>query len=190
MAIIKDGQPNGKSGKNVTYLLLGKMVSRSIGINDAPPTEAQLAGRQGISMGNDFMKPIKPFIKISFKTVAAQKGMYPHNRAMSILKLNALEGTYPELAINYKNLLIAEGNLPVAKNPAMEKVEEGLKFTWDKVKTFPRNIDQVMLMAYFPDLNKAVYVTAGAKRSSGEDLLEIKPSLINEKNGSLYRFYF
>jgi len=181
MAIKKNGETSGKLGNTVTYQLLNKTVTRTIGVNNNPPTKAQLANRQGITIGNAFMKPIKAFIKISFKTVAAKNGMYPHNRAMSNLKLKAIQGTYPDLSINYANLLVSEGNLPEAENPAVVKTDTGLRFTWDKVKTFPRNIDQVMLMAYFSELNKATYITAGAKRSSGEDFLEIKPSMINEK---------
>jgi hypothetical protein len=181
MAVLKNGETNGKLGNTVTYQLLNKTVTRTIGINDNPPTTAQLANRLGITLGNAFMKPIKAFIKVSFKTVAAHNGMYPHNRAMSNLKLHAMQGTYPDLSINYSKVLVAEGNLPMAENPVVEKTDDGLRFTWGKVKTFPRNIDQVMLMAYFPELSKAAYITAGAKRSAGEDILEIKPSLMNEK---------
>jgi len=181
MGIIKNGQTHGKVGQTVTYPLLGKMVTRTIGANNTPPSEAQLANRAGITMGNAIMKPIKVFIKIGFKTIAAQMGMYAHSRFMSNFKLKALNGTYPDLSINYANLLVAEGRLPEAENAAVKKTNNGLRFTWDKVKSYPRNIDQAMLMAYFPKSNKAVYVTAGAKRSSGEDLLEIKPALMDEK---------
>jgi hypothetical protein len=181
MGTIKNGKSNGKTGKIVTYELLGRTVTRTVGKNSNPPTEAQLASREGVKIGNKFMEPIKAFIKVSLKTVAAKYQMYPHNRMMSNIKLNALQGTYPELSINYSNLLLAEGNLPMAENPKVEKTDNGLKFTWDKVKAFPRNTDQVMLMAYFSELNKAIFVTAGAKRSSGEDILEIKSPLINEK---------
>lgn len=181
MATIKNGETNGKLGNTVTYQLLNKTVTRTIGVNTKPPTKAQLANRQGITMGNAFMKSIKAFIKISFKTIAAQKGMYAHSRFMSNFKLYALKGTYPDLYVDYANLLMSEGNLPVAENPAVEKTEDGIKLTWNKVKAYPRNMDQVMIMAYFPELNKATYLTAGTKRGSGEELLEIKSSLINEK---------
>jgi len=181
MGTIKNGQPNGKTGEHVTYPLLGKLVTRTIGVNNTPPTDAQLAGRQAMALGNAVLAPIKPFIKIGFKMVAAKIGMYPANRALSHIKLNAINGSYPEQYIDYSKLLVAEGKLPMAENPVVEKTESGLKFNWDKVKTFPRNMDQTMLLAYFPDLDKAEYITAGAKRSAGEDFLEIRLSRINER---------
>ena len=38
-----------------------------------------------------------------------------------------------------------------------------------------------MMMAYFPELNEAMFVTSGARRSKGEDILEIKPSRLDAK---------
>ncbi len=181
MGTIKNGRPNGKVGKIITYWSNGILIQRTVGVNNTPPTDAQLAGRQAVALGNAFLAPIQSFIKISFKTIAAQNRMYPANRALSNIKLNAIQGLYPEQRIDYSKLLVAEGKLPAAENPFVEKTADGLKFTWDKVKTFPRNTDQAMLLAYFPDIDKAEYVTAGAKRSAGEDFLEIRPTRINER---------
>ena len=68
-----------------------------------------------------------------------------------------------------------------AENAGVEKVEGGLKFTWNKSTAWHKHTEQVMMMAYFPELQEAIYITSGARRSKGEDILEIKPSRIDAK---------
>ena len=176
------GSHKGKLGKLVSYKILDKDVVRTVGeMPDNPPSEKQLPIRQGTAIVTAFLKPILPFIRIGFQLAPERFKMYAYNRATSILKKTALIGAYPNISIDYSKVLVAEGDLNPAENAVVEKVEGGLKFTWDKSTAWPEHTEQVMMMAYFPELQEAIFITSGARRSKGEDILEIKPSRIDAK---------
>ncbi|MCD0490558.1 DUF6266 family protein [Pedobacter sp. MC2016-14] len=180
MAILKNGlfgETNGKLGAVVTYQLGNKVVARTIGTTTKPPTAKQLANRQRFILVNRFLKPIFPFVKVGFSMKAAEMNLHPYNLAVSMNMKNALTGNYPDVAMDFAKVQLAAGLVGVPENPKVEMLEDALNFTWKPGRT---ESDQVMLMAYFPALEKVIYLMWGAKRSEGHQLLPIPALLMQE----------
>jgi hypothetical protein len=185
MGTLKNGMPgifNGKIGNLVFYQLNGKQVMRTIGKSTKPATDAQLGCRQQMQVINSFLKPIIEFVNSGFRLEAKGTTKGAYNLALAYNKKHALQGVYPNMEMDYALVLVTQGNLPCAINPSVERVPEGLKFTWlcPTDLLWPQGNDQVMLLAYFPVLKKAVFNLYGAKRSNCADVLPIQPELINE----------
>lgn len=145
----------------------------------AAPSELQLASRQRMSVVNAFLKPIMPFINVGYAELAAADRVFPQNVAVSYLFNNALQGVYPSLAIDYAKVLVSRGSLAAAASAAVALEEAGLSFSWAYDPTVPLSLpsDELMVMAYFPGLGKAVFEIGGAVRSSGSGFLALPEAL-------------
>ncbi len=185
MGILKNGpwgKFRGRVGNTVSYTLMGKEVIRMIGENHKPPSVKQLANRQGMGVVIHFIAKIKGFIDAGFCLVAKEANKYPHNMALSFNKKHALQGIYPDIAMDYTKVLVAQGSLQPAQNPRAELVPEGLRFSWDAEPgmDWQERKQSVMLLAYFPESEKVMYTVNGAKRIAGNDILPLGPKLAGE----------
>jgi len=182
MGIMKNGPHgpvNGKVGNLVTYRVLNKDVVRMVGENNKAPSVKQLACRQQMAAVIRFLKPIVEFINLGFMVEAAKADRYAHNMAVSFNKRHALVGEYPGLLIDYTEVLVSKGSLPVAVDAAVSIVPDGLRFSWatGSWMDFPEKRHVAMLMAYFPELGTAAYSLNGARRDEGTDLLLLSDDL-------------
>lgn len=188
MGILKNGIFNditGKVGNLISYKILGKTVVRTAGANTKAPSLKQLACRQEMAVVNTFTRSINLFINVSFKTAAKMANMYPQNKAVSYNKKHALKGVYPNIEMDYEKALVSMGNLPPLMLPEVEITLQGLNFTWNPNAwiPWPRCNDQVMLLAYFPEIvhePNACFVLSGAKRSAGSDDLKLPAPLLGK----------
>ncbi|MGY4386278.1 hypothetical protein ACVWYN_003329 [Pedobacter sp. UYP24] len=185
MAFSEDGlfgKTNGKIGNLVYYQRMGKNVVRRVGKTLKPATEAQLRCRMEMGVTSAFLKPLKGFVYVGFALEAAKLNQMVNNTANSNIKLNALKGTYPDITIDFPKVLVSKGDLKPAENPKVEKVAEGLKFTWDTTPdmAWPELTDQAMLLVYFPADRKALYNMFGPNRIGGTALLEMATPMLEK----------
>lgn len=175
MARQKNGVTTGKIGETVTYLLNGELVTRGIGVTNKKPTKPQLTFRQKTRILNAFLKKIVEFIGVGFEFEGFKERKRAYALAFGYNLVNAFKGAYPKMSIDFKNVKLTSGEMPDISNPAVEVVNEGFKFSWNPktIEVGTHWTDQVMLMAYFPKLKKAMYITAGANRDAGSCLLPL-----------------
>jgi hypothetical protein len=183
MAIIKHGifgPVRGKLGNLVYYESNGQDIVRRIGANLHPPSMAQLACRAGIAVMSNFLKKVLEFVNAGFGLEAKAKKSNAYNLAMSCNKKNALKGAYPDIELDYPKVMLSEGSLLPAVSPSAVLSAEGLWFNWATYTDmpWPERTDQVMLMAYFPVLGKAVFLLYGPARIAGTALLEISAPML------------
>lgn len=140
-----------------------------------PLTELQYSVRQDTTLCAAFFKPIKGFIQNGFAVEGKLLGMNQYNAAVKDFRDNALTGIYPERKIDYSKVLVTKGNMGPPKAAQVKRSEFGLIFNWDTSADEQGNhyTDQVMLMAYFPELKKAAYLTAGSQRGRGTEMLNL-----------------
>jgi hypothetical protein len=175
MAIRKNGKITGKRGNTVTYFLNGKEVQRSIGIRTKPPTKAELINRQKMAVLNDFLQPVKEFLKKGFELQAKTKETYPYNMAIAYNMQNAFSKINPLLEIDFDKVLFSEGEMPINPEARVEVHEKGLSCSWDPrlmEKGMKRN-DTVLVLAYCAEKKSAFFELSGARRTAGEEFLEI-----------------
>jgi len=188
MARIKQGilgPITGRIANIIGYERLGQPVIRSIGRKSSiPRSDAQKAVSMKFKLTKAFLKPLKNFINVSYKTAVKGSTKIPENQAQSYNSKFAIKGIYPDLEIDYTKVMVSEGDLPGAENITIELEGNMLKFKWDSDPELHhhRFRDQAMLVAYLPTNNNAFYTVSSARRSAGEDILEIHP--VKKANGN------
>lgn len=158
------------SASNITgYMRDGKnFVRTSRRKSSGLMSPKRLAQQQKIKVCNLFTKPFcgNGFFNKTFP--AYDRGGTGFNRATSAIMNLAITGTYPDFAISYPLALISRGSMPPAINVAATLTAEGnILFSWtdnSETGTAKQN-DQVVLVAYFRELNQIVYSFGAAMRA-------------------------
>lgn len=140
-----------------------------------PPTAKQLGNRQEIAVNSAFIRTVKDFVAIGFALEGKREKINGCNAATRYNRKNSFTGGYPERRIDFSKVLMTKGQMPAPAGAAVSRNEFGFIFTWDTADD-ERGVhytDQVMLMAYFPELGKAEYLTSGSQRSRGTEILAL-----------------
>jgi hypothetical protein len=169
------GEFKGKLGNLVSYQLKGKTVVRHIGKSNKAPTIAQLAVRQRMTAVIKFLRPALAFINAGFELDVIGTDKNPHNAAVSYNAKNAMQGSYPNISLDYSKALVSKGGLEPVVNPQAFLTGALLTISWEVNPDMDWGIknDRTMLLIYCPELDKATYVLSGSRRSSGKDDLEL-----------------
>lgn len=175
MATLKNGHLQGKLGLTTTYLLNGKLVTRTIGRSTKPASILQKAVRQRTKVVTKFSSSIAEFLFVGYGLEARRLGQHPQNPSFAYHWKHATKGAFPNIKIDFTKVVVCFGEMPVPEGLSVEVVEKGLNFSWAQQADVSGThwSDQVMLLAYFPKLKKAAYVTSAAARYSGTALLPI-----------------
>ena len=180
MAIVTSGPYVGFSGTadGITYYKLpnGKTCAkRKNRPSSKPPTHLQLVNRADTALVAKFMKSFEEFISVGYQLEAKKNFQNPHNMMVKYIRKNAIEGVYPNRKVNLSKVLVANGKLPAAAQTSVTVSEQGLNFKWstELVRKLSHHSDQVMMLAYFPEIQETAYVLAGAQRFVGTDLLHL-----------------
>jgi len=176
------GGHTGKIGDLVFYELNGKIVVRSIGKSQKPPTENQQRAQKDLKIVSETIKTLRPFIELGFSTMIGDTGMNTHNLAVKYNIKNVIKGTFPNQEIACNKLLVSKGTLKSAQNCVVTQTTDTLQFSWDTnpQMAWPESTDQVMMLAYFPASKKVAYSLYGNSRLSGSDELDIPVDLRGE----------
>jgi hypothetical protein len=140
-------------------------------------TDAQLSQRQKFAVTMAFLKPLSEFVRTGFKDYAIHQTAL--NAAMSYNVKNALTGTYPNIAIDYPNSLVARGNLAGVLNQVASSTVAGtVKFDWEdnSGEIGAAAIDKTLLVVYNPTQNQAVTVSQLAERADGTQTITVPDS--------------
>lgn len=178
------GGPNGTVGAVVTYQLNGQNVMRGKRRpNNKPPTLPQLQSQMEMGLLTLFLEKVKGFVKTGFSPSAMGTIWNYHNLAIRYNRPKGTTGNYPDIQINFEHLRLSKGNLEMAANPMVQRVENGLKFTWENPGSLVAGYgkDQVMMLAYSQRLNKSTFIDSGARRERKEDLLVLPPGMLEEQ---------
>lgn len=161
------GYPSGKIGNLVFYMLKGKPVCRLIG-KPGKPSIKQLANRQAMKVTMQLLKPMAEFIRVSFKQEAEGTVFNPHNLATSYNKKQALTGEYPNIQVDYAKVVLSYGQLEIAKNLQINKVQNGLQLSWDTNIDYNGKADDLVMVALaHPTKKRASSFLNAARRGDG-----------------------
>lgn len=130
-----------------------------------PNTEAQQAQRMRFKLVIDFLKRVRPLIKVGFRNGARNQTFF--NRAMSANLGEAVSGTFPDLVLDSQELVYAQGELPRARNPQMDaSVAEVVTLSWTNNggSGGASDEDGAMALLYNEDADEVTYSLNGASR--------------------------
>ncbi|MBC7826186.1 MAG: hypothetical protein H7122_00465 [Chitinophagaceae bacterium] len=100
----------GGNWKGIDYMR-SKAVSRTSGTSTAQDVQ-----RAKFALASKFNRSMKDLLSISFRDFASK--MTGMNSALSFTMKNAVVGIYPDLKIDYAQVLVARGNMPNALTPS------------------------------------------------------------------------
>lgn len=170
------GSFKGTIGPVTGYMRNGQNILRtSTSIVNYKPTSPRKAQLEKISVCTRFAKAFTGtgFFNKSFERDGSAGNGY--NRAMSALMNQAVTGTYPSTHLSYADVLISKGKLPAAVFAAAAPMSDSniyFHFT-DNSGTGTASVDDVIiLVAYFEELQQAVFTTNGGFRKDCDAVLE------------------
>ncbi|MEX0685329.1 MAG: DUF6266 family protein [Balneolales bacterium] len=156
------GNVVGATWRGIAY-----MRSKPSRVNN-PNTEAQQIQRQKFSLVAEFLRLLKPIIKLGFKT--GYQHLTEINRASSYNLKNAITGVFPDQELDYQSVLLSRGDLTPSLDPAAAAGAPGeVSITWSENTGVgsAKADDKVMVAIYNPAKNSAFYTTDAAVRSDG-----------------------
>ena len=172
----------GTTGNLTGYVLNGQNILKMIPHPNPHRSIKQKANSQKMTVINEFFYYLGPLLKAGYSIAAKGTTKNYYNLAVSYNKKYAVKGEYPDIEMDYPNVMFSEGKLLPAINPVAELVPEGVKFSWDQAdgSVNQRNFDQVMVMAYGTVSKQVRYIRYGAERHIGFEVLHIIDNMINE----------
>ena len=179
MARLKNGVLGGITGVLGPlngYMLRGQYILRSRRQkSNKPLTEKQQASLQKMKTVTNFLHPfLTELINVGFEYSATGTKKTANNLASSYQYKNAVTGEYPDYQIDYPNVRFTEGPMDIKDiNGSVIAEDNHLRFTWTPDLSYAHSDDHVILIAYAPELQAAVYTLCGAKRSVGTDVLKL-----------------
>ena len=174
---------HGRIGNLVGYTLKGKYVIRKIGRSSKPLTPGRKANCQKMTLVNEILSPSLPAIQVGYRLAVAGTDKNEYNEAVSYNKKNALQGTYPNLSLDYSKVLLSMGKLPVAIHPTLSQTDHKITFNWKVMldQSYQYANDRAMLVLYFPDLKISRCDLIGSRRIEGTHTLDIALDHVNER---------
>lgn len=173
------GPVTGRVDNLVYYVLNGKNVVRKIGRTTKPPTEAQLNARKITKLSSEFFSLLLDFINVGFGIAARGTDKSPFNLVVKENKKRMFKGVFPDLEIDYSQLVISQGTLKAGKGFEVASTPEAINFSWEANPMMPweESTDQVMMLAYFPFEERVIFKIFGNNRVTGADQLDLPESL-------------
>jgi hypothetical protein len=176
MAKVKKGIGLGFSG-TILGLTFSQLADGSTTVRGAakprskPLTVAQLSNNMDTSICSKFLGHVPYYVKVGYE-LETKPGINANNIIANLVR-KAITGVYPHRKIDYSKVPLTRGKMPPPENAGVTVTDIGFKFTWNSSVDKPGThySDQVMLMAYFPQVERAVFVTGGAQRHTGSDLV-------------------
>lgn len=168
----------GKVGDVVSYPLFDQMVHRVVGERKSKFSENELAHHDAMKPLNYFLATIISFCRAGFELEAKGTRCNAYNMVVKA-NFHTVKGKYKDQYIEYSEVLVSKGKMPVVKEASVKTTEEGLDFSWssefNRVNRFAN--DQTMLLVYFPEKGYYIYELAGEKRLKGAESLLVPESL-------------
>lgn len=162
----KIGTVVGSKWKGIEYMK-SKMGKRT---KAASP--AQLEQQAKFAMLIRFVTSIGKLLMKTFGGFAVNKT--GTNSAFAYNFENAIIGIYPDFSLDYAKVLISKGQLHNANNVTATAAGGGIvQFNWidNSGVAMANATDRSVLVAYCPELKRAVYIENGAARNAGTSTL-------------------
>lgn len=170
MATYKNGINGAFSGKVGTVVgATWRGINYMRGLprpSNVQATDSQLAQRLKMELFRGFLLGINPIIEPCFQNYDKKT---PMNSALSYNMKNAVCGTFPELNIDFPNLIYSKGDLLSAWSLKAESlVPACVDFSWTngESSTYRSAADQVHLVVYSPEEEKFMVLKDSTTRSS------------------------
>jgi hypothetical protein len=145
-----------------------------------PRSAAQVANEQKFKFGNEWMIPFHPFMEVGFENQAVHRTAI--SAAFSANYNTIINGTWPDLSVDYSKLVISEGDLPRLLEPLVTLSSPGVvELKWKQSASLGATFDdQIMLVVYSSELGDADGCIGRAIRRDLKCSFEFNPKFIGK----------
>jgi hypothetical protein len=158
----KIGNVVGGSWKGVDYL---RSIPASV---TNPRTILQLSQRSRFLVMMRFLRPMLPFLKLGFKSMATRMSTF--NAAMSYNVRHAVSGVFPDMDVQYEQVMVSRGNLPGVLITGLDSPAAGeILVSWDGDSDYSNAdpTDRVMVLVYNQNRHDVRYSFDAGSRETG-----------------------
>lgn len=165
------GNVRGKFGNIVATKRKGKTLIKTLPEITKAPSARQRKQNDKFKMAVDFYRPLRPVVKLTFRDANAPGLANAYGHFLT----NAVGGDASNIVIDYTKVMVSRGYLPVAGNPTVQLDAGALKCTWldNSGLGIAEDSDQVVIVAYCPARQLAVYAMDVADRSVGATSVDV-----------------
>jgi hypothetical protein len=153
------------------------------------PTDLQLIQRAKMGLAAGFLRPISPLVNIGYKSLAIKQTGF--NVATAQVIAEGISGVYPDLVIDYPNVLISKGTLTGAWNPVLSSAAGNLNIAWqdNSGSGTAKPTDTLVILVYNEVQSQYVYTLAGDMRSALSDSLDLPADFVGDQVQVWVAFY-
>lgn len=178
MAFMRHGILDGFSGKVGTVVgarVYGVQHMRARPIfNKRRNSTAVDIVKTKFELATRFIQSMKSIVAQTFE---ANPGMSSYSSATSDALQNAITGTYPDLQLDYSNVLVARGPIRIlSASPIAVQEGTGIRFTWNPDDGFPlpdESLHKVVLIFYHPKTDSSMMKISDANRKDGTVFVDL-----------------
>lgn len=141
-----------------------------------PKTQAQMSHRTAFALLSGVVKQILGFVKLGFAGLDGYERGSAFSAAVGYnLKRDAIAGSYPNQAIDFEHLVVAEGgiDLPFTPTGDLDSGKVTVTYADNTGRGDAEATDEVMLLLYSEPLKQAVFNTNAAVRSARMAEIEV-----------------
>lgn len=179
----KVGTVVGSSWRGIDYM---RSLPRP---SSKAPTDLQLVQRAKMGLAAGFLRPISELVNIGYKSLAVKQSGY--NVATAQVIAEGITGVYPDLEIDYPNVLFSKGTLTGAWGPAITSTGGNLNVTWQDNSTSgtAKETDKAVLLVYNELQSQYVFTLIGDDRSTLGDTLILPTDFLGDEVHVWIAFY-
>jgi hypothetical protein len=159
----------GYHRKGVQYVRIRQTGTRTAS------TEAQVVQRAKFAKAIQFVSSMSKVLAVTYRRTYLRR-LTPCNYLQRYILKNALTGEYPQFDIDYAKVPVSLGKLYSTTDATVRVKGCLIKYSWsyEAFDTNSNGYDKCVLVVYCEALNRCIYKTEGARRYSGNDILEVK----------------
>lgn len=170
------GSTVGASWRHINYMRSLPKPSKK------PASPAQLAQRAKFALAVNFLRSIKPLLNLGFsdKLQGRQTG---YNRALQLMIGIGIMGEYPDYAIDFANVALAQGGLSPAMSAVLVQTAPGqLRLSWDPTTNkYTSFADDEAVVVVYNVSKRFMNVYDGTERSAGSMDISVPASFAGDE---------
>lgn len=173
-----NGSVSGKVGSAVGSSWRGIDYWRSLPTITKPRTEKQKANQNRMAWINDWLTPFKPFSMAGFLNYSQQMTWYNALYKFNHELVPEIDDT--ENGVDYASMVLSDGPLRGAGDPAVSLLEQGvLELTWKPLyRSQDRGTDQLLVLLFAAGKRESDFLMGEASRGDGRCLFRYRSDLI------------
>ena len=136
-------------------------------------TEAQLDQQAKFALVCEFLHPLTPLLNVAYKRYTKEKSAF--NSAMAYALEHSITGSYPDYKIDWPNMKISRGSLPIPHGLNAKAGPNIITFAWSDENIYLPALpsDRSIAVLYCEEMKEFAYTWTGSIRNEGITVMNV-----------------